>query len=105
MNYLRFPAIAILLAGLAMAPIQGHAGSTQDGRDLYQRHCVMCHGMDGNSSMANAPSFKRGEGLFKSDFALLEHLQKGKNACPSYLGVMRDREMYAVIAYIRTLFP
>ncbi len=90
---------------LALSPIAGNAASAKDGRDLYQRHCTFCHGGDGISSMPSAPSFKRGEGLYQSDFALLEHLQKGKNACPSFLGIMREREMYDVIAYLRTLFP
>lgn len=96
----------LLLFYLALlASTQLMAASTAEGRKLYERNCVSCHGMNGISMMANAPSFKRGEGLFKSDFALQEHLKRGKNACPSFMGIMREQEMFDVIAYIRTLFP
>jgi cytochrome c6 len=94
-----------LLPLLILLPVQIMAASPRDGQPLYQRNCVMCHGMDGNSMMANAPSFKRGQGLFKSDQALQEHLRKGKNACPSFFGILREKEMLDVIAYIRTMYP
>lgn len=95
----------LLLYLMLFLPVQLMAASTIEGQQLYQRNCVMCHGMDGNSMMANAPSFKRGQGLFKSDFALLDHLKKGRNACPSFMGILREQDMFDVIAYIRTLYP
>ena len=99
-NYLVFT-----LAVFAISSPQSWAASSADGSKIYQRNCVICHGADGISTMANAPSFKRGQGLFKSDFALIEHLQRGKNACPSFMGILREKQMRDVIAYIRTLFP
>lgn len=85
-------------------PVQLMAASTVEGQQHYQRNCVTCHGTNGNSMMANAPSFKQGQGLFKSDFALVDHLKRGKNACPSFMGILREREMFDVVAYIRTLY-
>ena len=90
---------------LMLAPIGAMAANNLSGHKIYQRQCAICHGQNGISSMASAPSFKRGEGLFKPDFALLAHLQKGKNACPSFQGMLREKEMFDVIAYIRTLYP
>lgn len=105
---MRFMALTGKVLGLYLALTlysPSWAASTAEGSLVYQRNCAVCHGMDGIASMANAPNFKRGQGLFKSDFALIEHLQRGKNACPSFLGILRDKQMYDVIAYIRTLFP
>lgn len=95
----------LLLYLVMLLPLPLMASSTVEGQKLYQRNCVTCHGTNGISMMANAPSFKRGEGLFKSDMTLQQHLKKGRNACPSFLGILREQDMFDVIAYIRTLFP
>ena len=39
----------------------------------------------------------------QSDFALLESVRRGKNIMPAFAGVLRDREILDVIAYLRTL--
>ena len=95
----------LILCVVLIVPAQAIAASTRDGQQLYQRNCVICHGADGNSTMVSAPNFKQGQGLFKSDMALIEHLRKGKNACPTFIGILREQDMYDVIAYIRTLYP
>lgn len=82
-----------------------HSASIKDGSDIYQRQCAMCHGMSGMSSMAGAPNFKHGRGLMKPDVSLVEHLKNGRNACPSFRGILRDKDMYDVVAFIRTLYP
>ena len=91
--------LALLTPTLAMA------ASTIEGKNIYDRNCAMCHGAQGISVMASAPSFKRGQGLFKSDFTLMEHIKKGKNACPAFIGILRDQQIFDVIAYLRTLYP
>ena len=88
----------LLLAGVA------EASDTNVGRGIYQKHCAMCHGVNGSPSMAGAADFKRGEGLRKSDQALLDRIKSGNRACPAYLGILRKQEILDVIAYIRTLF-
>lgn len=80
------------------------ASDVNMGRETYQRHCAMCHGANGNASMAGAADFKRGQGLMQSDHALLERIQNGKNACPAYRGILREQQILDVIAFIRTLF-
>ena len=86
-------------------PVSGWAANTQQGEQIYRANCAMCHGTQGISTMASAPSFKRGVGLFKSDFALLNRIKNGKNACPAYIGILRDQQIFDVIAYMRTLYP
>lgn len=80
------------------------ASDINNGRKIYQQHCVICHGASGQGSMAGAPNFKRGEGLFQSDQKLLTRIKNGKRACPAYLGILTEQKIFDVIAYIRTLF-
>ena len=74
------------------------------GREIYQQHCAMCHGVNGTASMAGAPDFKRGQGLMQSDRALLKRIQVGDKACPAYRGILTDQQIFDVIAYVRALF-
>ena len=90
--------IILQIASLAQA------ANTNEGKKLYDRHCAMCHGLQGKSTMANAPNFKRGEGLFKSDFDLQAHIKKGKNACPAFTGLLKPQQIFDVIAYLRTFY-
>jgi len=79
------------------------ASDIGNGRQVYQRHCAMCHGQNGDSVMAGAANFNRGEGLFQSDHSLLKRIKSGKNACPAYRGILREQEIFDAIAFIRTL--
>ncbi len=79
------------------------ASNFDNGRKIYQQHCAMCHGNNGNSVMAGAANFNRGEGLFQSDYSLLARIKSGKNACPAYRGILSEQKIFDVIAYIRTL--
>ena len=90
--------ILLVLANVAQA------SDVNQGRDIYQRHCAMCHGVNGSAGMAGAADFKRGQGLMQSDRSLLERIQSGKNACPAYRGILTEQQTLDVIAYIRTLF-
>ena len=97
--------ISHLIVCLALLnPVLLMAASTVEGQKIYERNCAMCHGAQGVSVMASAPSFKYGEGLFASDLSLVEHIQKGKNACPAFIGLLREQQTYDVIAYLRTLY-
>ncbi len=80
------------------------AANTTQGKLLYQQNCTLCHGAQGISVMAGAPNFKRGEALAQSDFALLQHINNGKNACPAFTGILQQQQVFDVIAYIRTFY-
>jgi len=91
--------LSLITPGLLMA------ASTIDGQVIYDRNCAMCHGSQGISMMASAPSFKRGDGLFKSDNSMRDHIRSGKGACPPFIGRLKDQQIYDVISYLRTLYP
>ena len=99
--YRRILIFAVL--GLLLSP-QSFAADPNAGSEIYQQHCLMCHGSDGRSNMAGAPDFQRGDGLLQTDRALLARIKRGKNACPAYFGILDEQEILDVIAHIRTLF-
>jgi len=53
--------------------------------------------------MPGAPNFRRLETLMRPDMQLLTSIRNGKGAMPAFFGVMRDREILDVVAYLRTL--
>lgn len=87
---------------LAMAPPVFPADIARGGQ-TFAMHCAVCHGPAGQGIHPSAPKFNRGERLMQSDLALLNTVRTGKNAMPSFMGILRDREILDVIAYIRTL--
>ncbi len=92
---------ALLASLAAMAPLQ--AADISNGRQLYNLHCASCHGPSGISVMPAAPSVARPGTLMQPDMALLNSIRSGKNAMPAYMGILKDREIFDVIAYMRTL--
>lgn len=101
------PLIRLRLIQLALPMLlacgAAQAADTQKGRQLYVTYCATCHGENGRSTMAGAPNFDRGEGMLRSDASLLASIRAGKNACPAFQGLLKDREILDVIAYLRTL--
>lgn len=95
------PGLAGLTLLLASSLSQG--ADVGKGQQLYAAHCVMCHGQGGRSMMPGAPNFDRGEGLLRPDFSLLTAIRTGRNAMPAYQGILADRDILDVIAYLRTL--
>ncbi|WP_206047156.1 c-type cytochrome [Noviherbaspirillum denitrificans] len=96
---------ATLLVAAVAAGFSGdlHAGDMFKGRQLYNSHCAVCHGAGGQATMPGAPSFARQERIIKPDFTLLASIRTGKNAMPAFQGILTDRDILDVIAYIRTM--
>lgn len=94
-----------LIAGLLLAGsiTATHGADISKGSQSYALHCVSCHGPAGQGVFPGTPRFNRGERLLQSDLQLLATIRGGKNAMPPFNGVLRDREILDVIAYLRTL--
>lgn len=92
------------LAVLAVAwSSPGAAADRNNGRALYDEHCAGCHGAGGRSIDPTVPSFADGEGLFMMDSELLDRIRRGSELKPAFRGLLSDREIRDVIAYLRTL--
>jgi len=94
--------IALALAALVLALPAGAADIAR-GAQTYAIHCAMCHGPAGQGIQPGAPKFNRGERMLQSDLALLNSIRMGRGAMPGFAGMLRDRDILDVIAYIRTL--
>lgn len=97
---MRLPAMVLctlLLAGLA------HAGDMQNGREIYELHCSICHGVDGVSVDMTIPSFANGDRLFQMDQDILRSIREGKELMPAFRGLLSDQEIRDVITYLRSL--
>lgn len=97
--------VGVTLIGLAMGVVSGasHAADTFKGRQLYTANCSVCHGANGRSVIPGAPNLDRGDGMMRPDFTLLAAIRSGKNAMPAFQGILTDRDIMDVIAYMRTL--
>ena len=97
--------LSTALAGLTLLLACGElqAADTSKGRQLYAANCAICHGQTGSSVMPGAPSFDRGDVLLRPDFTLLASIRQGKNAMPAFQGILPDRDIVDVIAYMRTM--
>ena len=93
--------IAILLAVFTIRP--AHGADVFSGRQVYERHCQVCHGVDGRAMIPGSPDFSRGEALFTLDSDLYRRIREGKDAMPAFRGILTEDETRDVIAYLRTL--
>ncbi|WP_354004872.1 c-type cytochrome [Ramlibacter albus] len=92
--------MGIVLAAFAFG---AQAADIAKGGQAYATHCATCHGANGTPVMPGAPNFRRLDSLMRPDMQLLTAIRNGKGAMPAYFGVLRDREILDVIAYLRTL--
>lgn len=99
-----FPRLGMSLSAVfLLATGSASAADIQRGGTLYSTHCAVCHGANGTPVLPGAPNFRRMDGLMRPDMQLMTSIRNGKGAMPGYFGVLRDREILDVIAYLRTL--
>lgn len=79
------------------------AANTQNGAKLYGQYCVTCHGPNGKGDSAGTPDFSRTNTLLRPDSMLFASIKAGKGAMPGFLGILRERDLFDVIAYLRTM--
>lgn len=71
------------------------------GKDLYLLHCASCHGEAGDLGVSGAKNLKN-SALDISDIKSI--LKKGKNAMPSFEGILDSQEKIDSVAnYVTTL--
>lgn len=88
---------------LALGAGSALAADTQRGGSIYSSHCAICHGVNGRPVMPGAPDFRRMERLMQPDLQLVAAIRNGRGTMPGYFGVLRERELFDVVAYLRTL--
>jgi mono/diheme cytochrome c family protein len=90
-------------------PVEADAVSLQEGKAIYKRHCVSCHGKTGKGDGVKAAQLDVHPGNFAKDLkeqtdgALFYKTAEGRNQMPSYKKKLQDDEIWSVVNYIRTL--
>ncbi len=101
--------LILLLAGgsLLPVPLKSAEGDQPDGAALYKQKCSMCHGAEGKGfSALKTPDFtdpKWQEGI--TDKEIVEIIKNGKKGTPmpAFGEKLKDDEIQALVAYIRSL--
>lgn len=75
-----------------------------NGKRVYQQYCVACHGPSGMSVRPDAPNLRMQQGLSSTDLQIVEKLKRGNAGKPAMLGLVSDRDLFDVVAYVR-VFP
>ena len=91
----------MLLAIIASMP--GYAADVFNGRELYERHCITCHGSNGQGELVVAPDFTRPNALLNTDLDLYQIIRSGRGVMPAYRGILDEHEFLDLVAYLRTL--
>jgi mono/diheme cytochrome c family protein len=113
----RFRALSIVLGlGMVAPPFMAGAqdvpGDLTRGKQLYEHHCMACHGPGGWGDGPNAASLKvppanfhRFRSFLKSDEELLRTIEHGIVFSPmhAWSGTLTETQMADVLAYVRLL--
>jgi len=94
-------ALITIVVVLWSAPLA--ASDRQNGRVLYEMHCLGCHGESGYAIDPTIPSFANGDLMFLMDSELLDRIRSGNQTMPAFRGLLSDQEIRDVISYLRTL--
>ena len=92
--------LAMLGAGWTGAAL---AADPKHGGEIYGEQCINCHGQRGKPNMPGVPDFSRGERLMQSDIDLIKTISRGKGMMPAYQGLLSEKDIFDVVAYLRTL--
>ena len=90
-------AIGVAIVGAAQA------ASIDRGQKLYASYCASCHGQNGTPLWPGTPDFKRSTSLLRPDAQLVSVIRQGKGAMPAYVGIIKERELLDLVAYLRTM--
>jgi mono/diheme cytochrome c family protein len=98
--------IVLLTFGLSLALAAG--GSVAEGKGVFEKTCIACHGKDGSANTPMGKSMKAGDLRSdavqkQSDDDLTKTIAKGKGKMVPYEKTIGAAKVVDVVAYIRTL--
>jgi mono/diheme cytochrome c family protein len=91
-------------------PFKGDAASVAEGKKIYQKNCVVCHGDKGkgdgvaSAGLTPKPADHSSDKCQKqSDGVLFWKITNGRSPMPAYASILKKNERWALVNYIRTL--
>jgi mono/diheme cytochrome c family protein len=93
---------------VAIAAPLAQAQSAEDGKELFEAKCAVCHNADSadkkiGPGLAGIKDGKLPSGKDATDENILENLNKGGNGMPAFEKLLSDEEKASLIAYVKTL--
>ena len=80
-------------------------------RANYAKHCVECHGVEGNGGLVEVerkkikvPSLKEGHALKHTDDDFVEQINEGEEEMPAFKDKLSPNEIDQLVRFIRTEF-
>jgi mono/diheme cytochrome c family protein len=90
-------------------PIKATQASIQKGKEIYEKKCALCHGIEGNGKGPNSAgsnpkptNFKDSHGEKMTDGEHFWKITTGKGGMPSFAKDLTEHERWHVINYINT---
>jgi mono/diheme cytochrome c family protein len=100
---------ALVIFSAAPAALAGSKGNVEDGKVAYKKHCMTCHGADGNGKpmmeqLLNVkfPPLSGQKAQSVTDEELTEMIKHGKGKMKPVKDIT-NKEIVNVIAYFRTM--
>ncbi|MEI7802461.1 MAG: cytochrome c [Bacteroidota bacterium] len=91
-------------------PLSGNSSATTEGKILYAKYCVVCHGATGKgdgvaaAALAIPPANHASAKVqSQSDGAIFWKITNGRGAMASYKTTFTDQQRWQLVNYIRTL--
>ena|SRR5579859_4442279 len=70
------------------------------GQELFNHHCIHCHGADGTKGFFGAKNLRKS---VLPDSAIVLQIQKGKGFMPSFRKKVTPDEISQLVSYVKTL--
>ena len=102
MRGFRIAVLAVALVSVAVIP----AAAADDGKELYDSKCAMCHGKDGVAKPAGKGSRNLNDAAFQAAMsvdAIGAITANGKAKMPAYRSKLTPEQIQAISAYVKTL--
>jgi mono/diheme cytochrome c family protein len=91
-------------------PFKGDAKATEEGKDIFNQMCVLCHGLQGKGNgeagltLDQKPANFLGFDVFnQTDGAIFWKITVGKSPMAAYEELLSEDQRWKIVNYIRSL--
>ncbi len=90
-------------------PVPSTPESVRQGKDLFQKHCVLCHGQSGHGDGPAAAGLKTKPpnlveaGAHDPEGELAWKIETGRAPMPGWKGTLTQNQIWDVVSYIQSL--
>ena len=96
-------------AGERRNPTAPTPDSIARGKDMFQKHCVLCHGPEGHgdgpaaAGLSPKPSNLVEDAAHRSDGDIAWKIETGRAPMPAWKGILSESQIWDMLNYIRNL--